>query len=171
MLPLHQLSSPRRHYLWPQAALEDLCLGIPRGQRFGFLGPNGAGKTTTLSILAGRQTATAGAALIAGVPAGSAEARRQLGYCPQVASSAKLSRDTNIMDMEAALTQGQARGQGQICRSLAHYRPRLGQALSRVFHGGLPLRPRPATCSVIEHTRQARCKRFSQRQWLATRVD
>ncbi len=66
-----------------QAALEDLCLGIPRGQRFGFLGPNGAGKTTTLSILAGRQTASSGAALIAGVPAGSAEARRHLGYCPQ----------------------------------------------------------------------------------------
>ena len=67
-----------------QAALEDLCLGVPRGERFGFLGPNGAGKTTTLSILAGRQHATAGAALVAGVPAGSPEARRHLGYCPQV---------------------------------------------------------------------------------------
>jgi len=78
-----------------QAALEDLCLGIPRGQRFGFLGPNGAGKTTTLSILAGRQTASSGAALIAGVPAGSAEARRHLGYCPQarfLSSSAVVPR-------------------------------------------------------------------------------
>ena len=78
-------SCARLRFCWfpAQAALEDLCLGIPRGQRFGFLGPNGAGKTTTLSILAGRQTASGGAALIAGVPAGSAEARRHLGYCPQ----------------------------------------------------------------------------------------
>jgi energy-coupling factor transporter ATP-binding protein EcfA2 len=87
MMRLHQLSCPRRPYLSWQAALEDLCLGIPRGQRFAFLGPNGAGKTTTLSILAGRQTATAGAAHIAGVPAGSADARRHLGYCPQVGST------------------------------------------------------------------------------------
>ena len=54
------------------------------------MGPNGAGKTTTLSILAGRQTATSGAALIAGVPAGSAEARRHLGYCPQARFSLQL---------------------------------------------------------------------------------
>jgi hypothetical protein len=43
----------------------------------------GAGKTTSLSILAGRQRATSGAAFVSGAPAGSAAARAALGYCPQ----------------------------------------------------------------------------------------
>lgn len=46
----------------------------------------GAGKTTTLSILAGRQRATSGAALVDGAPAGTPAARAALGYCPQVQS-------------------------------------------------------------------------------------
>ncbi len=64
--------------------MEDLCLGIRPGERFGFLGSNGAGKTTTLSIVAGQQRATSGAAFVAGAPAGSDIARAALGYCPQV---------------------------------------------------------------------------------------
>jgi ABC-type uncharacterized transport system ATPase subunit len=34
-------------------AVDDLDLGVRRGEVYGFLGPNGAGKTTTLRMLLG----------------------------------------------------------------------------------------------------------------------
>lgn len=36
-----------------QKALEDICLGIPRGEVLGLLGPSGCGKTTLLRCIAG----------------------------------------------------------------------------------------------------------------------
>lgn len=53
-------------------AVNDLCLGVAPGERFGFLGANGAGKTTTLSILVDRVRATSGTAFVAGAAAGTA---------------------------------------------------------------------------------------------------
>jgi ABC-2 type transport system ATP-binding protein len=34
-------------------AVDNLSLGVPAGQIFGFLGPNGAGKTTTIRMMMG----------------------------------------------------------------------------------------------------------------------
>jgi ABC-2 type transport system ATP-binding protein len=49
-------------------AVNDLSFEVEEGTITGFLGPNGAGKTTTLRMLLGLVHATAGTALIDGVP-------------------------------------------------------------------------------------------------------
>jgi len=49
-------------------AVDGLTFAIEPGRITGFLGPNGAGKTTTLRILLGLVRATAGDALVEGVP-------------------------------------------------------------------------------------------------------
>jgi ABC-2 type transport system ATP-binding protein len=44
----------------PRRGVEDVTLGVPEGEAFGFLGPNGAGKTTTIRLLLGFLRATRG---------------------------------------------------------------------------------------------------------------
>lgn len=48
--------------------LDDVSFTVRPGVVTGFLGPNGAGKTTTMRIIAGLDEATAGQALVDGVP-------------------------------------------------------------------------------------------------------
>ncbi|CAM3446125.1 ABC transporter ATP-binding protein [Paenibacillus lupini] len=62
----------------------DVTLRIPAGEAFGFLGPNGAGKSTIVKMLVGLTTPTDGKALLFGQPAGSVEARRRIGYLPEL---------------------------------------------------------------------------------------
>ncbi|MCM3628550.1 ABC transporter ATP-binding protein [Paenibacillus glycanilyticus] len=62
----------------------DVTLRIPAGEAFGFLGPNGAGKSTIVKMLVGLTTPTDGKALLFGHPAGSVEARRRIGYLPEL---------------------------------------------------------------------------------------
>jgi ABC-type multidrug transport system ATPase subunit len=47
-------------------AVEDLTMGVRRGEIYGFLGPNGAGKTTTLRMLLGLVRPTSGSARVQG---------------------------------------------------------------------------------------------------------
>jgi len=47
-------------------AVNNLCLGIPKGQCFGLLGINGAGKTTTFKMLTGDYKPTSGTAYVGG---------------------------------------------------------------------------------------------------------
>ncbi|GLX67879.1 ABC transporter ATP-binding protein [Paenibacillus glycanilyticus] len=63
---------------------QDVTLRIPAGEAFGFLGPNGAGKSTIVKMLVGLATPTDGKALLFGEPAGSVEARRRIGYLPEL---------------------------------------------------------------------------------------
>ena len=65
-------------------ALAGLSMTVRRGEVFGFLGPNGAGKTTAVKILLGLVRATGGDAMVLGAPAGDREARRQIGYLPEL---------------------------------------------------------------------------------------
>jgi ABC-2 type transport system ATP-binding protein len=59
-------------------------MSVPRGEIFGFLGPNGAGKTTAVKLLVGLAQPTAGEAFVLGARAGDREARRRLGYLPEL---------------------------------------------------------------------------------------
>nr|XP_038031058.1 ATP-binding cassette sub-family A member 13 [Anas platyrhynchos] len=70
-------------------AVENISLGIPRGECFGLLGTNGAGKSTTFKMLTGDIIPSAGRAVIR-TPAGSEldilSANSEgilIGYCPQ----------------------------------------------------------------------------------------
>ena len=66
-------------------AVDDVSLGIQRGEIFGFLGSNGCGKTTTMKMLTGLLAPTAGTASLFGRPldAGDLETRKRVGYMSQ----------------------------------------------------------------------------------------
>ena len=64
-------------------ALDGIDLTVRAGELFGLLGPNGAGKTTTVKILLGLTRASAGRALVGGLPVSNPESRRRVGYLPE----------------------------------------------------------------------------------------
>jgi ABC-2 type transport system ATP-binding protein len=65
-------------------ALAGLSMAVRPGEVFGFLGPNGAGKTTTVKLLLGLARATGGGGRVLGAPLGDREARRRIGYLPEL---------------------------------------------------------------------------------------
>ena len=65
--------------------MSGLDLQVAEGEVVGFVGPNGAGKTTTIKVLMGFLFPTEGEAEVFGVRAGSVEARRRIGFLPEVA--------------------------------------------------------------------------------------
>ena len=66
-------------------ALDEVSLGVEKGEIVGLLGPNGAGKTTMMRIITGYLAPTSGTASVAGfdVREDSLEARRRIGYLPE----------------------------------------------------------------------------------------
>jgi ABC-2 type transport system ATP-binding protein len=65
-------------------ALRGVDLEVGEGELVGLLGPNGAGKSTLVKIACGLVRPTRGRAEICGAPAGSAAARRALGYLAEL---------------------------------------------------------------------------------------
>jgi ABC-2 type transport system ATP-binding protein len=68
------------------AVLHGLSVAVPRGQVVGLLGPSGCGKTTLMRAIVGVQTIKSGHVTVLGMPAGSAQLRRRVGYMTQEAS-------------------------------------------------------------------------------------
>ena len=64
-------------------ALQGVSLSVGRGEIFGLLGPNGAGKTTLIKVLLGIVRRSDGQAQMLGLPAGSRQARKDVGYLPE----------------------------------------------------------------------------------------
>ncbi len=64
-------------------ALRGVSLSVDRGEIFGLLGPNGAGKTTLIKVLLGIVRLSGGRANLLGLPAGSRQARKNVGYLPE----------------------------------------------------------------------------------------
>jgi ABC-type multidrug transport system ATPase subunit len=60
-------------------AVDDLDLGVRRGEVYGFLGPNGAGKSTTLRMLVGLVRPTSGHAVVLGAPPGASHSLARIG--------------------------------------------------------------------------------------------
>jgi len=75
---------------FPKRAVRGISTVVMPGETYGLLGVNGAGKTTTLGMLTGDISSTGGQAYVAGndisgfTPGGVAEARKNIGFCPQV---------------------------------------------------------------------------------------
>lgn len=65
-------------------ALVGADLQVEEGELFGLLGPNGAGKSTLVKIACGLVRPTGGQMEVLGVPAGSIEARRGIGYLAEL---------------------------------------------------------------------------------------
>jgi ABC-2 type transport system ATP-binding protein len=79
-------------------ALRGVDLDVQESELVGLLGPNGAGKSTLVKIACGLVRASEGTAEVCGARAGSAEARRQIGYL------AELFRFPGWMDADEVLT-------------------------------------------------------------------
>src|SRR5438552_10532755 len=79
---IHTLELAKRYRT--VTALAGLTMTVPRGEVFGFLGPNGAGKTTAVKLLVGLTRPTSGEGLVLGAPLGDLQARRRIGYLPEL---------------------------------------------------------------------------------------
>jgi ABC-2 type transport system ATP-binding protein len=71
------------------AAVNDISLGIEKGEVFGLLGPNGAGKSTTIKMLTTLLPLTSGSAKVDGfdIVHQTYEVRHSIGYVPQALSA------------------------------------------------------------------------------------
>ncbi|MCX7800435.1 MAG: ABC transporter ATP-binding protein [Fimbriimonadales bacterium] len=65
--------------------MKHLSFTVREGEVVGFLGPNGAGKSSTLKAIMGFVPIAGGTLRVFGRPAGSLEAKRAIGYLPEVA--------------------------------------------------------------------------------------
>ena len=65
-------------------AVDGLSLRVRRGEVFGLLGPNGSGKSTTIKMILGLLSPSGGKVSLFGLPPRSVEARRRLGYLPEL---------------------------------------------------------------------------------------
>ncbi len=63
-------------------AVDDLNIGIKKGEVFGFLGPNGAGKTTSIKMMVGLLRPTSGKVIVNGKDIKNIE-KGTIGMCPQ----------------------------------------------------------------------------------------
>jgi ABC-2 type transport system ATP-binding protein len=66
--------------------LPDVSLQVRTGAVTGLLGPSGSGKTTLIRSIVGVQIVEAGDATVLGLPAGTPELRRRVGYVTQAPS-------------------------------------------------------------------------------------
>lgn len=65
-------------------AVDSLNLEVRKGEVFSLLGPNGSGKSTTIKMILGLIAPTAGEIKLFGLPPSHIEARRRLGYLPEL---------------------------------------------------------------------------------------
>ncbi len=81
----------------------NITLRIGQGEAFGFLGPNGAGKSTFVKTLVGLVRASGGEGTLLGSPIGSLEARRHIGYLPELYRYPEWLSGEEVMKMHAGL--------------------------------------------------------------------
>lgn len=84
-------------------ALSSLQLQVRQGQIYGFAGPNGAGKSTSLKILMGLTEPDSGTVEVMGHRAGSREAKRLLGFLPEVTLYHEFMGALELLDVHAIL--------------------------------------------------------------------
>ncbi len=82
--PALEIRSLQKRYARGKLALAGVDLEVKAGELVGLLGPNGAGKSTLTKIACGLVRPSAGQARVAGVPAGSAQARAAVGYLAEL---------------------------------------------------------------------------------------
>lgn len=84
-------------------AVEDLTLQVEEGEVFGFLGPNGAGKTTSVKMLMGLIHPTSGSARLLDRPLGDVEARKKIGFLPELFRFHDWLKGEELLDLHAKL--------------------------------------------------------------------
>lgn len=66
--------------------LHGIDVAVPRGTVTGLLGPSGCGKTTLMRAIVGSQANVTGTLEVLGLPAGTPQLRKRVGYATQAAS-------------------------------------------------------------------------------------
>ena len=84
-------------------ALEALDIQVNAGEVVGFLGPNGAGKTTAVKLLLGLTRPTGGSGEVLGRPLGDRDARRRIGYLPELFRYQPWLTAREVLDLHARL--------------------------------------------------------------------
>lgn len=116
----------------PFEALKGISLSVAVGEVFGFIGPNGAGKSTTIRILTGAMNPSSGSAALFGKPLWDPEARRGLGYVPEVPSLPDYLTPLEILQMGMQL-HGVTEGRQHCMRWLERFG--LGHVANKVVRG------------------------------------
>ncbi|HEU4964020.1 MAG TPA: ABC transporter ATP-binding protein [Bacilli bacterium] len=86
-----------------RGGFRDITLQVPRGIVYGFLGPNGAGKSTFVRTMLGLLHPTGGRAQMLGRPIGDPEARRKVGYLPELFRYQDWLTGRQLLEMHASL--------------------------------------------------------------------
>lgn len=107
-------------------AVNDLSFEIREGETVGFIGSNGAGKSSTIKALMGFIFPTSGRLEIFGRPAGEVEARRRIGYLPEVTLYYPFMKAREVLELYGGL-HGLSR---------AELRERIPPMLEKVGLGG-----------------------------------
>jgi len=97
-------------------ALAGLSMTVPRGEVFGFLGPNGAGKTTAVKLLLGLARPSRGEAMLLGAPVGDRQARRRVGYLPELFRYQGWLRAAEVLGLHCRLARLPRSGWGDAIR-------------------------------------------------------
>ncbi|MBI2776159.1 MAG: ABC transporter ATP-binding protein [Chloroflexi bacterium] len=101
-MPVVDVTDLRKRYGRVEA-LSGLTMTVNPGELFGFLGPNGAGKTTTVKLLLGLARPSGGGGRVLGAPLGDREARRRIGYLPELFRYQPWLRATEVLRLHADL--------------------------------------------------------------------
>ncbi|WP_342666469.1 ABC transporter ATP-binding protein [Saccharibacillus sacchari] len=81
----------------------NITLTVGQGEAFGFLGPNGAGKSTFVKTLVGLVRASGGNGALFGHAIDSLEARKQIGYLPELYRYPEWLSGEEVMKFHAGL--------------------------------------------------------------------
>ena len=101
-------------------ALDALDISVAAGEVFGFLGPNGAGKTTAVKLLLGLTRPSGGGGTVLGRPLGDRDARRRIGYLPELFRYQAWLTAREVLDLHASLAGlPSARRRAEVDRVLA----------------------------------------------------
>jgi ABC-2 type transport system ATP-binding protein len=144
-------------------ALDGLDLAVAPGEVFGLLGANGAGKTTAVKVLLGLTHPTEGSGSLLGRPLGDPEARRAVGYLPELfrypgwltgrevlryhARLAGLAVDTWNEELASALATAdlEARADSRVSTYSKGMQQRLGLAVALLGRPALVVLDEPTT--------------------------
>ena len=111
--PVIDIADLRKRYGRVEA-LAGLTMTVQAGEVFGFLGPNGAGKTTTVKLLLGLARPSGGRGTLLGAPLGDREARRRVGYLPELFRFQPWLRAREVLVLHADLIGLPAAGRSRI---------------------------------------------------------
>ncbi|VTS02088.1 abc transporter : ABC transporter related protein OS=Sphaerobacter thermophilus (strain DSM 20745 / S 6022) GN=Sthe_2191 PE=3 SV=1: ABC_tran [Gemmata massiliana] len=101
----------RKNY-GPVEALRGVSIRVEPGEIYGLLGQNGAGKTTLIKIMLGIVHKSEGDASLLGLPVGTVEARKRVGYLPEDHAFPGYHTARTLMDFYGQI-YGLSRGERQ----------------------------------------------------------